>query len=249
MLAMPTTAGTGSEATKNAVISSYEPAFKKSLRSDLMVPRIVLIDPELSVSVSPQITAHTGMDAITQLIESFISRRAKPIPRALCLQGLQLAVPALVNAVKDGGHRPAREAMAQAALLSGIALANSGLGLAHAVAAALGAECRVPHGLACAVMLPAALRANRQVCEADLAILSKLICPGPFANNSEAAAGLIRRIESLAAEIGIPTRLRHLGVRSDQIPALVVGSRGNSLSGNPRDIDAQELTQMLEALW
>src|SRR4029453_1065020 len=85
VLAMPTTAGTGSEATKNAVISSYDPPFKKSLRSELMVPRIVLVDPELSTSVSPEVTAHTGMDAITQLIESLISRRARPISISLCL--------------------------------------------------------------------------------------------------------------------------------------------------------------------
>ncbi len=105
IMAMPTTAGTGSEATKNAVISSYDPPFKKSLRADSMVPRIVLVDPELSVSVPPEVTAHTGMDAITQLIESYISRRAKPIPRALCLQGLQLAIPNLATAVQNGSHR------------------------------------------------------------------------------------------------------------------------------------------------
>ncbi len=92
VLAMPTTAGTGSEATKNAVISSYDPPFKKSLRSEQMVPRAVLVDPELSVSVPPQTTAYTGMDAITQLIESYISCRAKPIPRALALAGLQACV-------------------------------------------------------------------------------------------------------------------------------------------------------------
>jgi len=100
MLAMPTTAGTGSEATKNAVISSYNPPFKKSLRSDAMVPQVVLVDPELSVGVPPDVTAHTGMDAITQLIESYLSRRAKPIPQALSIQGLQLAIPALPIAVK-----------------------------------------------------------------------------------------------------------------------------------------------------
>ena len=112
MLAVPTTAGTGSEATKNAVISSYNPPFKKSLRSEAMVPQIVLIDPELSIGVPPDLTAHTGMDAITQLIESYISRRTKPIPQALAIQGLRLAIPALPIAVKDGGNRTAREAMA-----------------------------------------------------------------------------------------------------------------------------------------
>ena len=248
MLALPTTAGTGSEATKNAVISCYDPPFKKSLRSDLMVPRIVLVDPELSVSVPPDVTAHTGMDAITQLIESYISRRAKPIPRAIAVQGLQLAMPALAEAVRDGSSRTAREAMAHAALLSGIALANSGLGLAHGVAAALGVEGRVPHGLACAVMLPAALRINREVCEAELASLARAVCPESFSTGAAAADALVNRIESLAVEIGIPQRLSSLGVRCDQIPALVTGSRGNSMSGNPRDVSDEELTDLLESM-
>ncbi len=108
MIAVPTTAGTGSEATKNAVISCYDPPFKKSLRSDQMVPRVVLVDPELTVSLPPRATAHTGMDAITQLIESFISRRAKPMPRALAVDGLRLALPAIEQAVEHGTSRAAR---------------------------------------------------------------------------------------------------------------------------------------------
>ena len=131
VLAMPTTAGTGAEATRNAVISSYEPPLKKSLRDGRLVPRIALVDPELSVSVPPEVTAASGMDAITQLIESFISRKAQPIPQALCLQGLKLAIPAIAEAVEDGSSGPAREKMAHAALLSGMALANSGLGMAR----------------------------------------------------------------------------------------------------------------------
>ena len=127
-MVLPTTAGTGSEATKNAVISSYDPPFKKSLRSAKMVPNVVLVDPELTVSVPPLTTAHTGMDAITQLIESFLSRRAKPIPQALCLAGFKNAVPALIEAERNPENRPARETMSHAALLSGMALANSGLG-------------------------------------------------------------------------------------------------------------------------
>ncbi len=247
MLAMPTTAGTGSEATKNSVISSYDPPFKKSLRSDLMVPRIVLVDPELSVSVPADVTAHTGMDAITQLIESYISRRAKPIPRALAIQGLQLALPALAEAVANGASRSAREAMSHAALLSGLALANSGLGLAHGVAAALGAECRVRHGLACAVMLPVALRFNRAVSEKDLANLARAISPETLGNDATAADWFIHHIDELAAAIKIPTRLGELGVKPDQLPALVAGSHGNSLDGNPRDVSDAALIELLRS--
>src|SRR5271165_4098689 len=156
VLAMPTTAGTGAEATRNAVISSYDPPFKKSLRDDRILPRIALVDPELTVTAPPEVTAASGMDAITQLIESYISRKAQPIPQALALNGLQLAVPSIVEAVENGRSRPARERMSHAALLSGMALANSGLGMAHGVAAALGIHGNVAHGLACAVMLPIA---------------------------------------------------------------------------------------------
>ena len=175
VIAVPTTAGTGSEATKNAVISSYDPPFKKSLRSDWMVPRIVIVDPELTLSTPRDVTAHSGMDALTQLIESFISRRAKPIPQALCRQGIELALRYLVEAVENPESRPAREAMSYAALLSGIALANSGLGMAHGVAAALGVHCRVPHGLACAVMLPTAIEINRDVRSKEIAEMDEIV--------------------------------------------------------------------------
>jgi alcohol dehydrogenase class IV len=250
LLAMPTTSGTGSEATKNAVISSHDPTFKKSLRADQMIPRVVLVDPELAVSTPPNVTAQSGMDAITQLIESYISRRARPIPRALAVQGLQRALPAIVEAVGNGASRPAREAMAHAALLSGMALANSGLGMAHGVAAALGVVCDVPHGLACAVMLPAALRLNREVAMRELAELERAtaeIRRGEL-DDRAAADAFIERIESIGLAIGIPRRLSKIGVRADQIPALVGQSRGNSMSGNPRDISDEELTDVLKQI-
>ncbi len=247
ILAMPTTAGTGSEATKNAVISSYDPPFKKSLRSDGMLPRVVLVDPELSASSPPAITAQTGMDAITQLIESYISCRAKPIPQALAIHGLQLAVPSVVEAIRDGSSRPAREALAHAALLSGLALANSGLGMAHGVAAALGAVCRVPHGLACAIMLPVALRVNRAACQFQYAQLAAALGIGQSTEAASANA-LVERIERLCEDVGVPRRLSEVGVAPDHVAALVSGSHGNSLDGNPRSVSDAELTALLEEM-
>jgi alcohol dehydrogenase class IV len=249
MLAVPTTAGTGSEATKNAVISSYDPPFKKSLRSEQMVPRIVLVDPELTVSLPAEVTAHTGMDAITQLIESYISRRATPISQALAIHGLQNAISALTEAVSDNHCQWARETMAHAALLSGASLANSGLGLAHGVAAALGSICRVSHGLACAVMLPVALRANQAACHPQLASLARLTGTARLEDDRAAAEAFTRRIEDLVTALNIPRRLRELGVRQNQIPALVTASHGNSLAGNPRDVNDQQLHEILEAAW
>ena len=249
VLAMPTTAGTGAEATRNAVISSYDPPFKKSLRSEKIMPRIALIDPELTVSVPPAVTAASGMDAITQLIESFISRKAQPIPRALCREGLRQAVPAIVEAVERPDSQPAREKMAHAALLSGMALANSGLGMAHGVAGALGVHCRIAHGVACALMLPVALRVNRPACEADLARIAHLVV-GKEASTTPGGPvdALIHRIQTICDRIGIPRRLSQLGVTREQIPAIVRSSRGSSMSGNPRELSDAELTEILEGI-
>lgn len=247
MMAIPTTSGTGSEATKNAVISSYDPVFKKSLRSNLMVPHIVLVDPELTVSLPATTTAFSGMDAITQCIESYISCRAQPIPSALALQGTQLAIPSIKEAVNDPHSRTARERMSHAALLSGIALANSGLGMAHGVAAALGVHCRVPHGLACAVMLPVALRVNRDVSKTRIAELARA-CGHEGREDAQLTGEFIDRIERLCRAVGIPQKLSDLGVKQEQIPALVPSSRGNSMSGNPRELSDAELTQILEGI-
>ena len=249
VLAMPTTAGTGAEATRNAVISSYDPAFKKSLRSERILPRIALVDPELTVTVPPATTAASGMDAITQLIESFISRKAQPIPQALAMDGLKKAIPAIAEAVENGSSQPAREKMAHAAMLSGICLANSGLGMAHGVAAALGVYCRVAHGVACALMLPVALRVNREARQAELARLAHLLFgKGPSTTPEEAVEILIQEISSLCDRVGVPRRLSQLGVTKEQIPEIVKSSRGSSMAGNPRDLSDAELTAILEEI-
>ncbi|MEX0678259.1 MAG: iron-containing alcohol dehydrogenase [Pirellulales bacterium] len=247
VIAIPTTAGTGSEATKNAVISVDSPSVKKSLRGDGMTPRVVIADAQLTVSLPPSITAETGMDAITQLIESYISRNARPIPQALAAGGLRLALPAIVEAVEDGSSRSAREAMAHAALVSGMALANSGLGMAHGVAAALGAHCGVRHGLACATMLPVALAANREASQAELAQLARGALGLGDVPDAAAADALIERIDEICRRIGVPRRLSQIGVRADQIPDLVRDSRGNSMNGNPRSLSDEELTGLLVA--
>ncbi|MCA8998682.1 MAG: iron-containing alcohol dehydrogenase [Planctomycetaceae bacterium] len=243
MLAIPTTAGTGTEATKNAVISVDAPPVKKSLRSEQMVPAAVLIDPELTVPNSPAQTAASGMDAITQLLESFFSRRSQPVTDALCLDGLVKALPAIESAYQNGSDLAARSAMSYAAFLSGVALANSGLGMAHGVAAALGAINDVPHGLACAVMLPVTLKTNEAV------ILEKVSLLNRHLEANGLPGDILGTISQLSRSLAIPEKLRDLGVQQEQLPAIVAGSRGNSMSGNPRDLTDQELTQILEAAW
>lgn len=247
VMAVPTTAGTGAEATKNAVISSFDPPVKKSLRDRRLMPAVALVDPELTASVSPQITAEAGMDAITQLIESYISRKSQPIPRAMAAHGLLMAATAIVEAYEDGSSRPAREKMSHAALLSGMALANSGLGFAHGVAAALGVHCGVPHGRACALLLPVALKVNREVCRLELARLGRM-CFNLREHQSDAAVvdAFIARIESLCDCLHLPRRLGEVGVRPEQIHAIAADSRGNSMSGNPRQLSDGELIGELE---
>lgn len=248
LVAVPTTAGTGAEATKNASITSTRPKFKRSLRSDSMIPRAVLIDPELSVSVPPHITAWTGMDAITQCIESYVTKRAQPIPQALARLGLHAVVSALPAAVRDGQNRAARETLSQTAFLSGMALANSGLGLAHGVAAGLGARHDIPHGLACAVMLPTAMRFNVSTRPADFAILGRAITgENRQSDAADAEAGIVA-IEQLSAELGIPRKLSELGIHAEDLPDLARASRGNSLNGNPREISESELIDLLGSL-
>jgi alcohol dehydrogenase class IV len=213
-----------------------------------MVPPWVIVDPELSTTVSAKVTLWTGMDAITQLIESYLTRSARPLPRALAIEGLRKALPAIGQAVREPASRPAREAMAHAALLSGMALANSGLGMAHGVAAALGVCADVPHGLACAVMLPVALRVNRAACERDLATLARAVGVSDDPDDTTAADRFVARITELGQSLGVPQTLGALGVKIEQVPALVAGSRGNSMSGNPCDVSDAELRELLEAM-
>lgn len=243
MIAVPTTAGTGTEATKNAVISVDDPPVKKSLRSEQMVPAIVIIDPELTATNSPEQTAASGMDAITQLLEAYFTRRSQPVTDALCVDGLVHALPAIASAYDDGTNLSARAAMSYAAFLSGVALANAGLGMAHGVAAALGAVCDVPHGLACAAMLPVTLRTNADVCAVKLDLLQRQL-------RARGVIGdLLDTIDRLTDHLHIPERLRELGVRRDQLTTIVSGARGNSMSGNPRELSDSELFHILEKHW
>jgi len=252
VLALPTTAGTGSEATKNAVISCEEPPCKKSFRSPLLVPQAVLLDPELTAHLPQDVTNHSGLDCITQLVESYLTRKANPLTQALALDGFCRAMPALRTLQQNPTFPAAREAMSYAAYLSGLSLANSGLGLAHGVAAALGAYAGVSHGLACAVMLPAAIRFNQPVRQRELAQLGSAVAraTGELIADDQASAAeyCCQEIERLVRDLGIPSRLSQLGVQLEQLPALVEGSRGNSLSGNPREVTTEALNELLTAM-
>jgi alcohol dehydrogenase class IV len=249
VVAVPTTAGTGAEATRNAVISCPRRGFKKSMRSPLMVPRAAIVDPLLTLSCDRGTTAASGLDAITQLVESFVCRFARPVPRALAIEALPRALAALPTAVEQPHDVSARAAMAHAALLSGIALANSGLGMAHGVAAALGVECGTPHGLACAALLPVAVRVNLAAAEQDFAMLERAVAADASPVDREAAAAFAARIEALCDRVAVTRRLRDLGLARDRLRWLAENSGGTSMRGNPVELDPARLLPILEAVF
>ncbi|MEI6240078.1 MAG: iron-containing alcohol dehydrogenase [Planctomycetia bacterium] len=249
VVAIPTTAGTGAEATRNAVISCPRRRFKKSMRSPLMVPRAVIVDPALGAGCDRMTTAAAGLDAITQLIESFICRFARPVPRALVLDALPRSLAALPRVLADPADLGARAALSHAAFVSGVALTNSGLGMAHGVAAALGIECGTPHGLACALMLPVAMRVNAVVTRRDFAALERAVDPTANGADETLAAAFVGRIERLCRDARVPQRLADVGLARDRIAWLAENSGGASMRGNPVELDPDRLRPILEAAY
>ncbi len=254
VVAVPTTAGTGAEATRNAVISCPTRRFKKSLRSPLLVPRVAVVDPLLSATCPRSVVAACGIDCITQLVESYVCRFRRPLTRAIVRDALPRAIVSLPLAVRWAGEADvpsevarARAAMSHAALCSGIALANSGLGLAHGVAAALGIECGVSHGVACGLMLPVAMEVNLAVAVEDFAELERLVDPSCRVSAEEAAARFVRRIGKICREAGIPRSLVEIGLARDRIEWLAANSGGGSMRGNPVELSTARLAGVLAA--
>jgi alcohol dehydrogenase class IV len=245
-IAIPTTAGTGTEVTKNAVISKKN-LYKKSVRSPYLIPAVALLDPDLTESLPAFITAETGMDAFTQLIESYISVKAQPIPQVLSLYGIQLVGKYLVRAVENGADMEAREGMMLASLLSGLALANSGLGAVHGIAAALGAVCDIPHGRACAMLLPQVIPLDLPVrWEAFQAMACAFVSCCKTTDHSP--EDFLQKIECLGRRIGIQTAFSPDEVNESHVPALVRESRGSSMKGNPIELTDQQIENIIRKL-
>ncbi|MGC9326971.1 MAG: iron-containing alcohol dehydrogenase [Candidatus Hinthialibacter sp.] len=247
-IAMPSTAGAGAEMTRNAVIRSQQGRFKKSFRSSYLYPTLAILDAELSLSLPPQQTAYSGMDAITQLIESYISRRATPVTDALALCGLERALFSIREVYQDGSAIEHRENMLLASSLSGVCLANAGLGMAHGFASGLGALYDAPHGKVCAMLLPHALKFNRCAQLDKLARIGRLLTHDASLSNEDCADLLIQYIKDLNKEFGIPTNLREFNIPKDEQPLLIKMSMGNSMSGNPIPITENVAKTILEAL-
>jgi alcohol dehydrogenase class IV len=247
MVAVPTTAGTGSEVTKNAVISG--PGYKKSVRSPLLIPRLALVDPELLRGLPAAVAASCGMDALTQLVEAYLSKNASAFTDGLALQGIAAAGASLLEACR-GDSAAAREGMALASLLGGVCLANAGLGAVHGFASPLGALFPVSHGVACAALLPQVVRANLaaggEALQRRFARVAEALTGERFADEQEAAARGLERLEALQRELDIP-RLSALGITEDRLPEIVRGSRGSSMRYNPVELTDEQLIGILRA--
>ena len=248
-IAIPTTAGTGSEATRNAVIHDQASGLKVSLRSPLMLPKVAMIDPLLTLGLPPDITASTGMDALTQVIEPLITRKANPITDAICLQAVSIAREALLTAYHDPGNVTAREQMALVSLFGGMALANSGLGVVHGFAAAIGGMYpEIHHGQICAALLPASFEINYQQSKSrpeNIRITNRMEeITRLLAGNSQSNPG--KNLKELTSELGIPG-LEKLGIEKNNYPIIIEKAlKSSSMKGNPFDLSREELSRILE---
>jgi alcohol dehydrogenase class IV len=257
-IAIPTTAGTGAEVTRNAVLRSPEHRLKASLRSPHMLPRLAVVDPELTLDLPPALTASTGLDALTQLIEPYVSIRANAMTDLYCAEGMRLAASALRRAWRDGHDMAARTDMAFASLLGGLALANAGLGAVHGFAAPLGGMFDAPHGALCAALLPHAMVVNIAALRAALshtgshteshterllryAAVARILTGRSDATPEDGAAW----VECLCRDLEIRPLGAH-GVRQADVPALAdKAARASSMQANPIVLTRGQLEELL----
>ena len=250
LLCVPTTAGTGSEVTRNAVIKVPAYSVKRSMRHDLLLPRVAIVDPDLIGSAPPSVIAAAGMDALTHLAESYLSRAANPMTDALALPGLRLIIPALRTLAAGSATPETWEALALASLWGGVCLANAGLGAVHGLVAPLGGCYEVPHGAGCAALLPAVTRTNLAALRSRapespaLARYAQLFAAFGASDEERGVAA----VEGLVRALGIPP-LRRYGVTAAGFARIIAGARGSSMRGNPVELTDQELETVLsEAL-
>lgn len=259
LIAVPTTAGTGSEATKNAVLSVQGPeGFKKSFRHDTLVPRIALVDPNLLASCPPALIVANGMDAFTQLLESYVSVRANPFTDALAVSGMQAVKEGLFAAWRGGAGAEAvagRARIAYGSLLSGITLAQVGLGSVHGLASPLGAFFPIPHGVVCGTLLAAATQVNIRALRErapDSPALEKyaevgfMLSDSRHGNVQQGLEYLMEILWQWTAQLGI-ARLGAYGVRETDVDRIVANSRGSSMQTNPLVLTDGEIAEVVRA--
>ena len=249
-IAIPTTAGTGAEVTQNAVLSVPEHQVKVSLRGPLISPRLAVIDPVLTHSMSPSITASTGLDALTQLMEAYVSNKANPLTDGICREGLKRAGRSLRQAYEDGNDSRAREDMALASLFSGLALANAKLGAVHGLAGPLGGMISAPHGTICARLLPYVMEANVQALQKREPGSPALARYGEIAkllNGSTASTvDLVEWVRDICLALKVPP-LSEFGLKERDFSIVIAKSqKSSSMKGNPISLTDDELMAILK---
>jgi alcohol dehydrogenase class IV len=249
-VSVPTTAGTGTEVTRNAVLGVPEKKFKVSLRSPFLLARLAVVDPELTLGLPPEVTARTGLDALTQLIEPYVSIRANAMVDGFCRQGIPLVGGSLRRAFHHPGDRAARRDMSLAALFSGLSLANAGLGVVHGFAAPLGGRFPAPHGAVCAAILPNGMEVNLRALRARAPAsdtldryqdVGRLLTAKPDATAEDGIAW----VRDTCQELEIPP-LRAYGIGAADVPSLVAeAAKASSMKANPLPLTAEELAEVL----
>lgn len=248
VVAVPTTAGTGSECTKNSVITN-KGSFKNSVRADGMLPKAAVIDARLMADVPRKVTAEAGADCVCHLWESYATRLANPFSDALALRFAQMAFDALPRAYADGQDMDAREQMGLAACAAGMAMGNSGLGMAHGIAAGMGAMTPITHGLVCGVALPYVMRFNiRKGVLEKYANLARTLGGKAYANDREAAEDAARMTEELLASVGIPKDFKSYGFGEEDIKKIAAASMGSSMGKNPVEVSLGECEAVLREM-
>ena len=250
-IAVPTTAGTGAEVTRNAVLDSTKHRVKVSMRSPFMLPKLVLVDPVLTHSMPPSITASTGLDAFTQLLEVYVSNKANPLTDGICLEGLKRAARSLQKAYKDGSDRVAREDMSLASLFGGLSLANAKLGAVHGFAGPLGGMYSAPHGVVCARLLPYVMEANVNALQARFPFspamarydeVARILTGSPVAKAPDGFTW----VQELCENLDVPP-LADFGLKEEDISTVVEKSKNaSSMKGNPVELTVDELTNILK---
>jgi len=250
LITIPTTAGTGAEVTRNAVIGAPEQRVKVSLRSNYILARAALVDPELTYGMPPHVTASTGMDALTQLIEPYVSNKANPLTDTLCLDGITRAARSLLRAYQNGEDPAARQDMALASLFSGLALANAKLGAVHGVASVLGGMYDGPHGAICARLLPPVMAINVRALKergTDKRTLQKYERLASVLTGREGAAAEagVAWVQELGEALHIPP-LSTYGVTPNDFSEIVAKSAvASSTKGNPIELTPAEMEEVL----
>ncbi|MEX1307817.1 MAG: iron-containing alcohol dehydrogenase [Eubacteriales bacterium] len=246
-VAVPTTSGTGTEVTKNAVISSQEQGFKVSMRDDRMIADVAVLDPDLTRNMPKAVLAASGMDAICQLIEAYTTKNTNSITDALALHHTILAFDAL-EAVFDTDDADARVTLAVSAMVSGLCLANAGLGVAHGLAAGLGAHTPIPHGAACGILLPKAIRFNLQKGVTKYKAIGEALANKKISDADEACQVVINRVEKLNKKLGLPNNLKSFELSKEDIPTIAKASMGSSMKKNPAEVSLQDAIDILKSM-